>query len=143
MKLQSYIKIVLVAIPVLMIGWQVYASNFMTLTPWKGGGYGMYTESHRTLGLIQLKNDTRTIHVYPLSDELYEKLDSLDQRSYDLHKKEAMLFIYFPQKYFDAYKNLEYLKSLVKEGDTLYLQGVEIDIDSKSILQKILFENAI
>lgn len=56
-------------IPVVLVGFQFFFSSFSTLSPWKGGGFGMYTSQHpddRGI-LIEYKGDTSIYfsRIYP------------------------------------------------------------------------------
>lgn len=56
-------------LPVVVAGLQIYFSQFSTLSPWKGGGFGMYTAQHPDdRGIfLEYQNDTAVIYrrIYP------------------------------------------------------------------------------
>jgi hypothetical protein len=49
---------------------QFYQVYFQNLSPWKGGGFGMYSTYHPASRQIWAKVNTRVIHIQPGQDSL-------------------------------------------------------------------------
>ena len=60
---------------------QIYASKTGTLTPWKGGGFGMYTAPHGTARAVFVMLGERPLRLAPPEDPLEEWIETLDRDS--------------------------------------------------------------
>jgi len=66
------------------VGWQFYSHKTTTLTPWKGGGFGMYTAPHPDTRSVWLEMDGVTdraqMRIYPRNRDLHDWIDGVSLR---------------------------------------------------------------
>lgn len=119
--------------PIVMITWQLYASNFEHLTKWKGNGYGMYTDSHGEYRSIvfRLKGTDSLLQVFPLWDEDYEKLSYEDKFIYYDSRKTLRTASHYPEWYEKKLKNDPWASRFFTQDGTLEIYRIDLDIDSK------------
>lgn len=60
---------------------QIYASKTGTLTPWKGGGFGMYTAPHGTARAVFVMLGDTPLRLAPETEALEAWIDTLDRDS--------------------------------------------------------------
>lgn len=116
-----------------MICWQVYASNLQHLTKWKGGGYGMYTDSHPEHRSIAIReNDAITI-IYPIGLEEFKKLSPTAQSQYTASKKILKLAAFYPEYYRDELLKCKWFQSFDKKNAIIEFYESYLDIDQRKI----------
>ncbi len=137
-----WVRYLLIALPLIIVSWQMYASNYRTLTRWKGGGYGMYTDSHGSYrSIVFVPADKNTIiHVYPLDRDRRSLLhDSLVEKYENSHRI-LKSTIFFPDWYEDRALQTEWLsRSELRNGD-FYIYTTELKIDDRKIKNKQVFK---
>ena len=84
-RVLKHIEYLIIIIPIIVAGIQIYLNKADTLSAWRGGGFGMYTEPHpvksRVAFLINNTNpENNWIRVYPL-DERFGR-ESYSNNSY-------------------------------------------------------------
>lgn len=60
---------------------QFYASKTGTLTPWKGGGFGMYTAPHGSARAVFVMLGDTPLRLAPPEEALLQWVDTLDRES--------------------------------------------------------------
>ncbi|MGB5981088.1 MAG: hypothetical protein WBG46_02985 [Nonlabens sp.] len=140
MKLKFLLRGVLIGLPIVMICWQVYASNFMHLTRWKGGGYGMYTDSHPEYRSIVLKTGDSLTHLYPLGKEYFESLDSTIQEDYRRSRKILKFTAFFPDFYKGRFYETPYVQHFDVDAGTIEFYESFIDLDERRAYPRKFYE---
>ncbi|OUS14573.1 hypothetical protein A9Q93_07785 [Nonlabens dokdonensis] len=133
MKLKRLFKISLILMPLIMISWQLYASNLQNLTKWKGCGYGMYTDSHGEYRAIvyRLKNTDSLIQVYPIRKDDYHRLDESSQSIYFKAGKALRVASFYPEWYEKDLKENPWVARFTNQEGNLEIHRTDLDIDNK------------
>ena len=79
---------------------QIYASKFDRLTPWKGGGFGMYTAPHGTARAVFVMLGDTPLRLAPPENALEDWIDGLDRDSAAFLKglvQQATALRFYPQ----------------------------------------------
>jgi len=154
----KYLEYAVIVVPLTIGAFQIYFSKADTLSSWRGGGFGMYTEPHpvksRVAFLINYSDGTGSwIRAYPLEERL--KGDTSINKTYlnQLRGISGTIAnrISFPSRIDEEKleRGLEKIRnetslqnSVFYPADTITLQVLEIDISSEneSIVQTVIYE---
>jgi hypothetical protein len=104
-KQAKILSMALVVLVVANVVFQFYTHKTTALTPWKGGGFGMYTETHvdnRTVWLtLEGSNGIAEIRVYPENDGIRTWIEGVSLKggkTLQSISNQAAALRYFPNK---------------------------------------------
>lgn len=123
-----------------MICWQVYASNFMHLTKWKGGGYGMYTDVHPERRSIVLKTRDSVIRLFPLATDHLETMDPSIQKDYEASREMLKFAAFFPEYYKEQLYEVPYLQHFELYSGKIEFYESYVDLRNRKAYSKKFYE---
>jgi hypothetical protein len=138
MKLKLLYRSLLIMIPVGMICWQVYASNFQHLSKWRGGGYGMYTDSHPEHRSIVLKTIDTTIIIYPITKEHLGSMPESEKQLYKSSIKTLKLAALYPEYYKEQLINSPWVKKHQLPEATIQFYESYVDLEKRELYPHLI-----
>jgi hypothetical protein len=139
MSLKTVFRGVLITIPIVMICWQVYASNFQHLTKWKGGGYGMYTDSHPEHRSIVLETSDTLLTIYPITNEVFDQLSKTDQQHYQSSRKVLKLSAFYPEFYRGDLEASTWFQRYQASINQVRFYESYVDLEKRSIYPNLIY----
>lgn len=140
MKIKLIARCILLGIPVIMICWQVYASNFEHLSRWRGGGYGMYTDSHPEHRSLVLKTADTSIVIYPVYFSTSDSISVQDQKLYNSSLKLLKFAAFYPEFYEKQVLHSAWIKHYRIENPKVEVYETYVDLENRRVYPHKIYD---
>jgi hypothetical protein len=140
----------LIMVPIAIIAFQLYFSNFSNLTRWKGGGFGMYTDihiNHRSIWLkVELPDTTTYLKIQPVAKS-WAPDDKQVAEIRQVLTTQLDRLLSFPASVNYSHESFKQVKAILNQPEakkvTIIIGQMTLDIDKESMQNKVLYSHDI